>query len=177
MKRRTKIILSIVGAVLFLGTAGAVWLWTARGPVLRDIALNIKAGVQSRHAAKPFERYLELRYGPMNEATNRQKVFTGFFDPTHIQGMHRLVSHMKDAERQKNIAATAEWLANHRQAMSEPEKQALADWLRSDEGRQDIQKASALFRSQDIHYRAATEPVIRELMTTLATIHQKDPEQ
>lgn len=153
--------------------AGAAWIWKSRGPVIRSIALDLRAGAQARHAEKPFERFLELRYGPMTEATNRQEAFLGFFDPNHVEGMYRLVRHMTPGERQKNIHATSNWLANYRATMTDGEKQSLADWLGSTEGRANIQRSSALYRSRDVGYRAETEPVIRELMTTLAELQQQ----
>lgn len=150
----------------------AAWLWNSRGPVIREVALDLRAGAQARHAEKPFERFLELRYGPMTEATNRQAAFLGFFDPDHLEGMYRLVRYMTPAERQTNISATATWLASYRQTMTDAERQALTDWLLSAEGRANVQRASALYRSRDVGYRSSTEPVIRELMTTLAELQQ-----
>ncbi len=175
MMTRKRTVASLIGLVLIVSTVVACWAWKTRGPILKEVALDLKAGARARGAEKPFERFLELRYGPMNEPANRQKAFVGFFDPNHVEGMHRLVGYMKPSERQTNIAATAEWLANYRQAMTDMEQQSLADWLRSEEGRANIQRASALYRSRDVRYRSATEPVIRELMTTLAELQQNTP--
>jgi len=174
MTRKKKILVSL-GVAFVVAGAAAGWMWKSRGPLVKEVALDLKAGAMSRHAEKPFERFLEIRYGPLNEPANRQKAFLGFFDPTHLEGMYRLVGYMRDGERETNIAATAEWLAQYRQSMSEAEQQALGDWVRSAKGRAEIQRASALYRSRDMAYRAATEPVIRELMTTLATLQQNPP--
>lgn len=169
--RKGKILSSITATFIFAALA-AGWLWKTRAPILKEVALDIKAGVGARHAEKPFEKFLELRYGPMSDAKNRQTAFKGFFDPDHLEGMYRLVGHMKPNEKTNNIGATAVWLANYRAAMSPEERLALAQWIRSEEGRANIQRASAIYRSREIAYRAATEPVITELMTTLGALQK-----
>jgi len=173
MTRRSKIILATSTTVLLTLAVVTGWMWKTRGPVLKEIALNLRAGAQSRHAEKPFERFLELRYGPLTEATNREKAFLGFFDPNHIQGMHRLVKYMNEGERKTNIMATAHWVAHYRETMSDAEKAALASWVQSAEGRSNVRQASAVFRSRDVAYRSETEPVIKELLTTLAALQQE----
>ncbi len=170
MTRKWKITLRISATVVLMVVAVAAWAWKTRAPIIREIALDLKAGAGARGAQKQFERFIELRYGPMDDPANRQKVFLGFFDTNHIEGMRRLVGFMKPAERQTNIAATADWIANYRDKMSAQEREALASALLSEEGRARIQRASALYRSRDIAYRSATEPVIRELMTTLTAL-------
>lgn len=174
MTRKTKTILwRSAGGLLLAVLGGGAWIWHSHGAVLREVAKDIRAGIKSRHAEHPFESYMEHRYGPMTEATNRQKAFLGFFDAAHMEGMYRLVRHMKPEERQKNIAASADWIAQYRETMTPAEKEALADWLQSDGGRATLQQASALFRSRDVGYRSSTEPVIKELMTTLAGLRRE----
>lgn len=174
MTRKTKAILwRSAGGLLLITACAGVWIWKTQGPVLREVAKDIRAGVKSRHAEHPFESFMQYRYGPMTEATNRQKAFLGFFDPAHMEGMYRLVRHMKPEEKQKNIGASAAWIAHYREHMTPAEKEALADWLQSENGRATLQQASALFRSRDVAYRSATEPVIKELMTTLASLRHE----
>jgi hypothetical protein len=80
--------------------------------------------------------------------------------------------HMNGPQRETNTAAMAQWLADYRQTMSPEEKQALGAHLRSEAGRLAIRQATAQYLSQDVHYRATTVPVIRELMTTLAEVQK-----
>jgi hypothetical protein len=160
------------GIVLALVTSGA-WSWKTRAPLLKEVALDLKAGARARGAEDQYKRFLELRYGSMTNPANRQKVFLGYFDTNHLEGMYRLVSFMNAGERKKNIAASAEWLAEYRENMTVPERDALMDWMRSPKGRANIQRASGIYRSREIGYRAATEPVIRELMTTLGELQQE----
>lgn len=172
MTRKRKIVLGCVAAVILGVGVWAAFVWKSDGPVLKEVAKDLKAGAMSRHAAKPFERFMEIRYGSMNEPANRQKAFLSFFDPAHLEGMHRLVGYMREGERQTNIAASAEWIARYRDTMSQQEREALSAWVNSDEGRATLQRASAIYRSRDVQYRAATEPVIREMMATLATLRK-----
>ena len=173
MLTKKKVFLSLGAGVALFAAASGVWIWKTRGPVLRSIALDLKAGAKARHAEKPFERYLELRYGTPTNPANRQKAFLGFFDPNHLEGLYRMNGYMKPDERQTNIAASAQWIASYRDTMSDAEREGLAAWLQSEEGRASLQHASGLYRSRDVAYRAATEPVIRELMATLASISKQ----
>lgn len=157
-----------MAAFLICGGGAAGWVWKKRGAVIKDVAADLRAGAQSRHAPVPFDRFIELRYGPMDNPTNRQKAFVAFFDPAHMEGMYRLVGYMKPEEREKNIAASARWIARYRESMTEEDKRSLAAWLRQPGTRHELERASGLYRSRDINYRAATEEVIKELMTTLA---------
>ena len=177
MTQKTKIVVWIGASVVLVAAIGAGWIWKTRSGLVKEVALDLKAGAMSRHAENPFERFLELRYGPMTEPINRQKAFLGFFDADHMEGMRRLVGYMKPGERETNIAASARWIANYRESMSDPEKQSLAEWLHSEQGRVTLQRSSALYRSRDVWYRASTEPVIRELMTTFTMLHQQGGEK
>src|SRR6185369_9651113 len=103
---------------------------------------------------------------------NRQTAFLAFFDANHLEGMHRLVGYMNEGERRTNIAATAQWIANYRATMTDGEKEALADWMQSEQGRSTLQRASAIYRTREVNYRVATEPVITELMTTLGRLRK-----
>lgn len=177
MTRKWKVALSITGGLLLVAVAGGAWFWKRRAPLLREVALDLKAGARARGAENQYERYLELRYGSMTNPENRQKVFLGFFDTNHLEGMYRLVKFMKPSERTNNIAATANWLESYRGNMTAAERSALSEWMHSPEGLKNIQRASAIYRSRDIGYRSSTEPVIRELMTTLAELHREGTPQ
>lgn len=177
MTRKWKVTLSITGGLLLVALAGGAWVWKTRAPLLREVALDLKAGAGARGAEKQYERFLELRYGSMTNPENRQKVFLGFFDTNHLEGMYRLVKFMKPNERTNNIAATADWLASYRENMTSAERDQLISWMKSPEGLKEIQRASAIYRSRDIGYRSSTEPVIRELMTTLAELRQEGAPQ
>lgn len=177
MTRKKRVILSALAAVLVIGGSTAGWVWKSRGPMLRAVAEDLKAGARSRNAEKPFEKFIELRYGPMTDPDNRRKAFVGFFDPVRTEGMYRLVGFMSDEERRANIAASAEWIARYRESMSPDEKQAMAAWLNAPGTQATLQKASSQYRSRDIRYRAATETVISELMTTLSMVRRESPPQ
>lgn len=172
MKTKTKVIGCTVGAIVFLGLAGAVAVWKTKGPVLQSLAQDLKAGAMARHAPVPFDRFMEIRYGPMTETSNRERAFLSFFDATHIDGLHRLVTYMKPAEQQANIAATAKWIAHYRETLSPAEKESLRSMLASDSGQLRVKQATAKYLSQDAHYRAATAPVIAELMVTLDRVQK-----
>ena len=137
LKRRTKIVLWVGAVGLALLTLGAA-LWVRRfqryTPV--EVVQDVRAGIASRHAPRPVERFLELRYGPLTEPANRQKAFTDFFNVGHIEGLQIITTHMKDGEREKNIAAMAQWVADYRRTMSPEEKQSLNTYFQSGAGRQ-----------------------------------------
>ena len=173
MKRRTKILAwgSSVGFVLI---ALGVILWVRRfhDYTSVEVAQDVQAALAARNDPKPVERFLELRYGLLTEPANRQKAFLDFFNVGHIQGLHLLVTRAPESHRQPSINAMAQWIANYRQTMSPEEKQALGAHLGTDAGRRSIQQATALYLSHDVHYRAATAPVISELMATLASVQK-----
>lgn len=173
LTRRTSIIVwvGVVGvAVLTLGVV--LWIRTFHRYTPLEVVQDIRAGLAARHAPQPVERFLELRYGPLTEPANRQKAFLDFFNVGHIEGLHLIVSHMQDGERQTNIAAMARWIAEYRRTMSPKEKQALNARLSTPEGRQMLRQATAQYLRQDVHYRAATAGVITQLMTTVVAVQK-----
>ena len=137
-----------------------------------DVARDIRAGIMSEHAPRPVDRFLELRYGPLTEPVNRQRAFLDFFNAGHIEGLHVLTTHMQGDQQRTNVLAMAEWLADYRETMTPQEKQALSAYLASAQGHNLLQHAAAQYLHQDVRYRAATAPVITELMATLAGLQR-----
>jgi len=170
-RSRLKIIgwICATGLVLFV-VAGLVVLNRLRNYPPREAMLDIKAGLAARHAPKQVERFLEVRYGSMTNAENREKAFLDFFNVDHVKGLNFLVSHMPAERRSANITAMAEWVANYRESMTPEEKSYLGAQLNSPEGVAKVRQATSQYLQQDIHYRAANAMVISELLTTLATL-------
>ena len=173
MRIRTRKVLW-VGAVgtLIVALGVTFWIRTFHRYTPLEVVQDIRAGLAARHAPQPVERFLELRYGPLTESANRQKAFLDFFNVGHIEGLHIIVTHMQDGERQTNIAAMARWVAEYRRTMSAKEKQALNARLSTAEGRRMLRQATAQYLRQDVHYRAATAGVITELMTTVVAVQK-----
>jgi hypothetical protein len=169
MKRRTKIALWIAAIALgLLGLGTSYWVRHFHRYTPVEVVQDIQAGIAARNAPRPVERYLELRYGPLTEPANRQKAFLDFFNVGHIEGLQVLVRRMPASRRESSIAAMAQWVEGYRQNMSPEEKESLNAFLRTDKGRVTVEQATAKYLSQDVRYRAATAPVIRELMITLS---------
>ena len=119
-----------------------------------------------------FHKYLENRYGSLEDPVHREKAFEDFFNRNHIKTLQLIVQHSPPDQRQANIMATARWLAHYRQDMSAQEKADLANYFQSEAGQAALQGATAQFLSQDPEYRSATTPVINQLMTTLTGVKQ-----
>ena len=173
MRRRTRIVLWLGVASLVLGAAGVtLWMRRFHRYTPAEVVQDLRAGFLAQHAARPVERFLEIRYGPLSEPANRQRAFLDFFNVGHIEGLQIITRHMQGAQRETNIAAMAQWVSDYRRTLSPEEKQALRAHLGSDAGRQALHRATAQYLKQDVYYRAATARVIEELMTTLAVIQQ-----
>ncbi|MGA2246468.1 MAG: hypothetical protein ABSH48_15845 [Verrucomicrobiota bacterium] len=144
-----------------------------RTQIPKEIIPDIRAAIGARGVADPdarFKKFLENRYGSMDEPANRERAFEGFFNRDHIKAMQLIVKHSPPGQRLANIRATANWLANYRQNMSPQEKGDLADYFQSDSGRAALQAATGQFLNQDAEYRSATTPVINQLMTILSGV-------
>jgi hypothetical protein len=173
MTRRAKSLLwtGAVGlVVLALGIAFWVHRFHRYTPV--EVVQDFRAAVAVGLHPRPVERFLELRYGPMTEPANRQKAFLDFFNVGHIQGLHLMVSHTPEPMRQPNINAMAQWVADYRRTMTPAEKESLGAYLRTQAGQNTLKQATAQYLAQDVYYRAATAPVIAELMATLTAVQK-----
>jgi hypothetical protein len=169
MKRTRRIALALLILAAALGIA---WSQFRHKLPPRAVMKDVKAAIAARHAPNPFQRYMEERYGSMNNATNRENAFLGFFDTDHIKGLNFIVTHMPPERRGSNVAAMATWIVNYRETMTDQEKRDLRQSLTSPEGEAAIRRATAQYLNQDINYRAANAAVITELLTTLTAIQQ-----
>ncbi len=139
--------------------------------------MDIRAAISVRNDPYPAERFLEARYGPLTEPANRQKAFLEFFEQGHMEGMYMITKHMRGRQKETNIMGMAKWVANYRETMSPAEKESLQTYLNSKAGRNKLAAATSHYLKKEVEYRAATEPVIRELMTTLATLDEQPGKQ
>jgi hypothetical protein len=167
--RRAKVFLCLGATLLALTAAGTgLWLWRFRTYTPVAVAQDIRAAIQARHAPRPAERFLELRYGPLTEPANRQKAFLDFFNVDHIEGLYQIVGRIPAGRKQQAIGGMAQWVADYRRNLTPEEKDSLRAYLTSDAGRATLQKATGAYLRRDVAYRSATAPVIAELMATLA---------
>jgi len=161
---------SIVSGCLVLGVAGFVWVrWLHHGPP-PGLMKDIRAGIAARNLKDPDQRllkYLEVRYGPMSDPTNRQSAFVDFFNLEHIQTLQLLVQHSPESQRQQNIDAMARWVASYRASLSPQERAALSARFQTGQGQAMLRRATAQYNSQDVRYRGSTAPVISQLLRTL----------
>ena len=160
-------ILSALGAIVI---AGFVWVRLLHHHPPAGIMKDLQAGIAARQIKDPderFRKYLEQRYGPLSDPANRQKAFLGFFNTDHIRALQVLVKHSPPDQRQANIKATADWIAEYRATLSPQERADLVAQIQSDAGRAMLKQAMGLYNSQDVYYRGSTVPVISQLLTTL----------
>ena len=174
--RKGKILLQAgITAVVILVAVIAAGVHYAHTHFPREIIPDIRAAISARGIADPdarFNKYLESRYGSMEDPANRERAFEDFFNRDHITAMQLIVKHSPPDQRRANIRATADWLANYRQNMTQQEKTDLANYFQSDEGRAALQGATGQFMNQDAEYRSSTTPVINQLMTILSGVKQ-----
>ena len=178
MKRRIARVVFWTGVVaLVLVAAGAAaWFRTFRHYPPKAVMKDVRAGLAARHVQEPrarVEAFLEARYGPLSDPANRQKAFLDFFDADHIKGLNFIVTHTPTGQKQANTQAMADWIAHYRATMTPEERAGLQARLNSPAGQAMLQQATAQYQSQDVYYRAAQQPVIRELMTTLAALRKQ----
>lgn len=174
--RKLKFILRLAGlmvAIVILAVAAG--LYYVRRHIPKEIIPDIRSAIAARDVADPdarFRKYMENRYGSMDDPAHRERAFEDFFNRDHIIAMQLIVKHSPPDKRQANIRATANWLANYRQTMTPQEKTELASYFQSDQGRAALQGGTAQFMAQDAEYRSSTSPVINQLMTTLSGLKQ-----
>jgi hypothetical protein len=160
-----------LAAVVALG----VWLRVVYFGTPVGLMRDIRAGLAARPLKDPdarLHKYLEGRYGPMSEATNRERVFVDFFNPERIKTLQFLVQHAPEEQRQANIDAMSRWLAGYRAGLTSAERAALNARFQQPEGRALLSRATAQYNAQDVHYRGQTAPVISELLRTLNEVEQ-----
>jgi hypothetical protein len=133
---------------------------------------DLQAAAQVKDAPRPVERFLELRYGSLTEPANRQAAFLDFFNVGHIKGLNLLARRLPIEQRQSNVTAMAQWVANYRATMTPEEKAALRAYVTSFAGHAMLQRATAQYLQQDVRFRATGARVTEELMTTLATLQK-----
>lgn len=159
-------------AVLAAGIYGRVFRRYPPPELMQDLQAAI-AVRDVKNADERFGQYLERRYGSMDDPANRQKAFLDFFNVDHIRALQFMVAHSPAEQRQANIQATADWVANYRLTMTAAERAALAGQITSPEGRQMLRKATAQYNSQDVYYRGSTAPVISQLLRTIHDVEGK----
>jgi hypothetical protein len=161
---------AIAVAVLALGAV--LWVRRFHDYTPAEAVKDLKAGFAARHAPVPARKFLELRYGPQTEATNRTAAFIDLFNSGHIEGLYLIVGNRSDEGTRKGIEDVAQILRDHRRDMTPDEKKALANYFSSDAGKTQIQAATGSYQSKDARFRAVAAPVIQELMTTLAALQE-----
>jgi hypothetical protein len=173
MTSRTRKLLWIGGgAFCIVALGGALWIRRFQNYTPAAAVQDLRAAAMARYAPRPVERFLELRYGPLTEPANRQKAFLDFFNVGHIEGLHLIVQRAPAERRQASITAMAQWIADYRRTLSAEEIESLRAYFRSNDGRSMLEHATAKYLSHDVYYRAATAPVIAELMATLAAVQK-----
>ena len=155
--------------LLFLALTGALVVHRIRQlpPEL------IRAGIAARDIADPdlrFEKFLDGRYGSQSNPDNQRKAFLGFFTPDHIKAMQLLVKHSPRNQRQANINAAAKWVQQYRENLTPQQRANLSASLLSPEGLATMQEATAVYNSQDIHYRDQSQSVVSQLLQTIASL-------
>jgi len=162
-------------ATAILVIAGVAWWREFHRYTPAEVVADIRAGIKARYDAHPVERFLELRYGPLTEAENRRHAFLDFFNVGHIQGLQLLSSHLTPEQRRDRCAALGAWLGNYRTNLTAADRQALRQALGPDGGKTVVRVATDQYLGQDARYRAASAPVITELLTTLTELQKPDP--
>lgn len=160
------------GTLLVLVVAGAYVVHRIR-QLPPELMQDIRAGIAARDIADPnqrFEKFLEGRYGPQNDPVSQRNAFLGFFNPDHIKAMQLLVKHSPANQRQANINAAAKWVQQYRENLTPQQRADLAARILSPEGLATLKQATALYNSQDVHYRDQSQPVVSQLLTTIASL-------
>jgi len=173
---RKRIFWRIAGAALpVLVIGGAVFGYRAYRRLPPEMMKDIQAGIGARsitNADARLNKYLELRYGPLDDPANREKVFVDFFNIEHIKSLQLMVRHSPEDQRRANILAMANWVSSYRESLTAPELAALNARFQTPEGRAMLRQASGQYNSQDVQYRGQTAPVISQLLKTISRTQQ-----
>jgi hypothetical protein len=163
----------IIIAVLVVGCAVLVYRVSRRLPP--EMMKDIRAGIAARaipDAEERLNKYLELRYGPLDDPANREKVFVDFFNIEHIKALQLMVQYSPEAQRRSNILAMANWVRNYRESLTPAERAALNARFETPEGGARLRQATAQYNSQDVQYRGQTAAVISQLLKTISSTQQ-----
>lgn len=158
-----------------LVVAGFLWVRVFHQGPPPGLMKDIRAGIAARNLKDPDQRllkYLEVRYGPMSNPTNRQNVFLDFFNTEHIEALQFLVKHSPEQHRQENIDAMARWVAGYRASLTLQERAVLNARFQTGEGQAMLRRATAQYNAQDVRYRGNTAPVISQLLRTIHEVQQ-----
>ncbi|HWD94339.1 MAG TPA: hypothetical protein VG938_18555 [Verrucomicrobiae bacterium] len=170
-RRKIWMAVGIVGLVFVL--LATTFVLGVRRHLPPGIMKDIRAGRTARHISDPdarLKQYLEARYGAMDVATNREKMFLDFFDLNHIKALQLLVKYSPEKHREENILAMSRWVQHYRESMTSEEHSDLKQKLTGTAGETMLKQATAQYNSQDVQYRGQTAPVISQLLQTLYSI-------
>jgi hypothetical protein len=175
-KKSWRLFWPIAGATLLVFIAAGAYVVHRIHQLPPELMQDIRAGIAARDITDPnlrFAKFLEGRYGPQNDPANQRNAFLGFFAPDHIKAMQVLVRHSPKNQRQANINAAAQWVQQYRGNLTPQQRADLAASLLSPEGLATMQQATALYNSQDVHYRDQSQPVVAQLLQTIASLKSK----
>lgn len=160
----------VMAALAVVAVAVAVGYRVMRGGRPAGMMQDIRAGLAARSIRDPDERlakYLEGRYGNLEDPAVRERVFVDFFEVERIKALQWLVRHAPEGRRQESIDAMARWVGRYRASLGEEDRASLRARFGTPEGRVLLGRATAQYNSQDVHYRGQTAGVISELLRTL----------
>ena len=174
---RSKIkVLAWLGGIVLLIAGLSILIWRhyfhqyTPLDAVKDLraASEVVAAAEVGPVQNPVHRFMELRYGTMGEAANRERAFLDFFNPGHIEGFYLILGKEPQPWAKALVAETAQIVADYRQSMSSEEKAALTAYFKSDAGRTQVRIAMTYYESKDVRFRSVTSGVINELLTTLS---------
>jgi hypothetical protein len=172
-KKSGRLFWQITGITLLLLSAAGAYVVHRIRQLPPELMQDIRAGIAAREITDPnqrFEKFLEGRYGSQNDPTNQRNAFLGFFAADHIKAMQLLVKHSPKKQQQANINAAAQWVQQYRENLTPQQRADLAARLLSSEGLATMQQATAVYNSQDVHYRDQSQAVVSQLLTTIVRL-------